>query len=245
MITVPHDVVARSALVGWQLEIFDGHEAVQKALAPERVQEWELLSREKARKVSVFQSPGFVLPWYEAYATAYEPLLVMGLDSEGRVGRHHAARSAIRGRPGLRGRGALLLCGWLAVESLEDEFPAVCVVALHDAGCIRTTWAWPWLAPGSSVAWLDHPSMQRRSVAARICPGLTPVVDLQAEPSAASRVQTTSMPIDEKPVTNRIISASCAGLYRPAVAGVRGRCAVGCESAATAAGPGTALQSRG
>jgi CelD/BcsL family acetyltransferase involved in cellulose biosynthesis len=181
MIAVPQDVMARSALAGWRLEVFEGREAVQNALTPERVQEWELLARE-SRTVSVYQSPGFVLAWYETHAPAYEPLLVMGLDSEGRVvGVVPLARRSAGGLV-FAGAAHCTYAGWLAVESLEDEFPAACVVALHDAGCVPTTWAWPWLAPGSSVAWLDHPSMRRRRVAARIRHGFTPVVDLQAEP---------------------------------------------------------------
>jgi CelD/BcsL family acetyltransferase involved in cellulose biosynthesis len=177
------NLLARAANPNLRVETLQGHTAVVGALTPERLHEWGLLA-DAAKKVGVFQSPAFVLSWYEAYAEVCEPLLLLGRDPRGHVVGVMPLALAPGGGLVFAGGEDCGYAGWLADPSLEDQFPAACVADLHESGRFRAPWTWPWLAAGSSLAWAHSPVLRSKRIVAQVHAGVTPVVDLQAEPLA-------------------------------------------------------------
>jgi hypothetical protein len=59
------------------------------------------------------------------------------------------------------------------------EFPAVCVSRLAELGHFNEPWDWKWLAPGTSLSWLDLPALAASGVTARISQVANPILALQ------------------------------------------------------------------
>ncbi len=164
----------------WTLEVIRGWEAVRSAVSGERLAEWEgLVDQEK--KVAVYQSPGFVLTWYEVYAPQYEALLLAAFGASGRlVGVMPLAipRDGPR-RVVFAGAEHCEYAGWLASPPLEDELPARCIARLREVGLFEGEWHWRWLAPGTSLGWLDHPALRGSGIAGRVSEAANPLWALQ------------------------------------------------------------------
>jgi len=164
---------------GWHIEVLRGAD-VARAVTRDRAREWLGLVSD-AKKVAVFQSPAFVLTWYEVYQPDYEPLLVLGRWPDGRLaGVMPLAMS--RHQPGalvFAGAEHAEYVGWVADVSLEEEFPAVCVARLRDLGIFRGAWRWKWLAPGTGLGWLEHPALRSRGIATHVRETVNPVLALR------------------------------------------------------------------
>ena len=68
--------VAKGFMFDWQLDVVSGWPAVATAVEGCGL-EWQRLV-DTATGMAVYQSPGFVLTWYEVYESSYEPLLLLG-----------------------------------------------------------------------------------------------------------------------------------------------------------------------
>jgi CelD/BcsL family acetyltransferase involved in cellulose biosynthesis len=164
-----------------QVQLLRGRDEVAHASTPERVKQWQALA-EATVGVAVYQSPGFVLPWYEVYEAEYEPLLCLGTAADGALAG--VLPLALRRRPpgGLCFAGAehCEYAGWLAAPAAQLEFPARCVGRLSELGHFTDMWDWKWLAPGTSLAWLERPELATRGITARTSQGATPILALQS-----------------------------------------------------------------
>jgi CelD/BcsL family acetyltransferase involved in cellulose biosynthesis/GNAT superfamily N-acetyltransferase len=149
----------------WDLEMIRGLASVEAWMTAEKVQAWRNLSR-NANKVTVFQSPEFVLAWYRSYAAAFDAVMLVGITKGGRlVGVMPLAIK--RGLPPVvhfAGAHQSEYAGWLAAPEVADAFPAACVARLHDCGLFKGTWDWSWLAPGSGTSWCDRPEIRDRGI---------------------------------------------------------------------------------
>src|SRR6185503_12988525 len=128
--------VSTAVTIDLQVQLLRGRDAVVHASTPERVRQWQALAEAAAVGVAVYQSPGFVLPWYEVYDAEYEPLLCLGTAADGTLAG--LLPLALRRRPpgGLCFAGAehCEYAGWLATPAAQLEFPARCVARLSEHG---------------------------------------------------------------------------------------------------------------
>ena len=163
-----------------QIDILRGPEAVRAAMTPESVTAWQGLA-EEAKHVTVFQTPGFVLTWYEVYESTHEPLLVLGRGPDGRLAG--VLPLAIpRGEPGglvFAGAHHCEYAGWLASPALHEEFPALAVARLRELGLFTRPWRWKWVAPGAGLGWLEHPALRAPGIAWRTREAANPILALQ------------------------------------------------------------------
>ncbi len=175
---------AADPAAGWEIEVVRGWSAVLDAVGGAARREWERLVAESDR-VAVYQSPGFVLAWYEVYEPAYEPLLLLGRSREGALVGVMPLALPRRGGARLHFAGAehCEYTGWLAAPALGDEFPAACVARLAEAGLFTAPWRWRWLAPGASLSWIAHPALRARGIVGRVRETQNPLVRLQSPES--------------------------------------------------------------
>lgn len=164
----------------FEVQLLRGRDAVVRGMTPERVSQWQALA-EAAATVAVYQSPGFVLPWYEVYEPDYEPLILLGVAGDGTlVGilplaiRRQAPETLC-----FAGAEHCEYASWLASPAVQLEFPAVCVRRLSELGLFAGTWDWRWLAPGTSLAWLDRPELASRGITGHVSQVANPVLALQ------------------------------------------------------------------
>jgi CelD/BcsL family acetyltransferase involved in cellulose biosynthesis/predicted acetyltransferase len=169
---------------GWMIDVVRGWAAVVDAVGGVARREWERLVDESDR-VAVYQSPGFVLTWYEVYDPEYEPLLLLGRSRDGALLGVMPLALPRRGGARLVFAGAehCEYTGWLAAPALGDEFPVACVLRLAEAGLFTAPWRWRWLAPGASLAWIAHPALRARGIVGRVRETQNPLVRLQSPES--------------------------------------------------------------
>ncbi len=150
----------------WELELLSGWAVIAATLGAEGVRRWRRLA-DDAKKLTVYQSPDFVMTWYELFEREYEPLLLLGRGRDGvPVGiLPLAVPRSEKGGLVFAGADFGAYAGWLAAPALEEEFPTACLTRLHELGRLPAVWAWPSLAPGTGVDWLRHPALAGRITA--------------------------------------------------------------------------------
>ena len=163
----------------WGIEMLRGARALEAVRDPGLRRDWQALV-DAASHMAAFQAPGFVGAWYETYAGGHEPLLCLGRAAGGAVvGVLPLALAAPGTPPVFAGAHQCEYAGWLSTPALGQDFPALAVARLHDAGLFRTPWDWRWLAPGLGTGWLRHPALRARGVRAVTRADSTPVLALQ------------------------------------------------------------------
>jgi len=164
----------------FEVQLLRGRDAVARGMTPERVSQWQALAG-AAETVAVYQSPGFVLPWYEVYEPEYEPLILLGVAGDGTLAGVLPLAIRRQAPEALCFAGAehCEYASWLATPAVRLEFPAVCVGRLSELGLFSDTWDWKWLAPGTTLAWLDRPELARRGITGQISQVANPVLALQ------------------------------------------------------------------
>ena len=165
-----------------RVELLRGRDAVARALTPERISQWQALA-DAAETVAVYQSPGFVRAWYEIYEPDFEPLLLLGTSTDGTLAGvlPLALRREGPGTLCFAGAEHCEYAGWLATGAVQLEFPAVCVRKLREEGHFTETWDWRWLAPGTSLAWLQRPELAKHGISGHISQVSNPVLALPDE----------------------------------------------------------------
>lgn len=164
----------------FDVQVLRGQDAVRRAITPERVRQWQALMA-ATPAVAVYQSPGFVLPWYEVYEAEYEPLILLATAGDGTLAGVlplAIGRRAPR-RLGFAGAEHCEYANWVAAPAVHAAFPAVCVSRLAELGLFVEPWDWKWLAPGMDLAWLDRPELARRGITGQVSQGANPVLALQ------------------------------------------------------------------
>ena len=163
---------------GLDLRVVRGRQDLLATITGERLGEWSSLAADQ-RKVTVFQTPGFVLSWYEAYESLYEPLVLLGLDSEERLaGIMLLAIDRGEGQIVFAGAEQAEYAGWLAVPAFDDVFPPLCVAHLRRLRLFHRRWTWKWIAPGTSIRWLQHPVLSACGITTRATSFSNPVIRL-------------------------------------------------------------------
>jgi CelD/BcsL family acetyltransferase involved in cellulose biosynthesis len=165
---------------GFQVEMLRGRDALGRAMTPERVRQWQALA-DATSTVVLYQSPGFVLPWYEVYEAEYEPLFLLATAADGTLAGilPLALRRPLPGGLSFAGAEHCEYASWLATAAAQLEFPAACVSRLAEHGHFDTMWDWKWLAPGTNLAWLERPELAARGITARVLPYTTPILGLR------------------------------------------------------------------
>lgn len=163
-----------------RVELLRGRDAVARALTHERISQWQALA-DAAETVAVYQSPGFVRAWYEVYEPDFEPLLILGTSTDGTLAGvlPLALRRQGPGTLCFAGAEHCEYAGWLATREVQPEFPAVCVRRLREEGHFTETWDWRWLAPGTSLAWLERPELAQQGISGQVSQVANPVLALQ------------------------------------------------------------------
>lgn len=137
-----------------KVALVSGAAALRRCADPGWLAAWRALVAGET-KLALVQAPEFALPWYEAYAGAWEPLFVEGRAADGElVALLPLARRVADGRLAHAGAEQAEYHGWLARAGRDAEFLAPACAALR-AGPGFSAWRWRWLPPGTPLAALD------------------------------------------------------------------------------------------
>lgn len=137
-----------------RITLVSGTEARQRCADAGFLAAWRALVAGETKHALV-QAPEFALPWYAAYAGAYEPLLVEGRAADGEL--LALLPLARRADGGLTHAGAeqAEYHGWLARAGRDGEFLVPALEALR-AGPGCADWRWRWSPPGSDTRWTEE-----------------------------------------------------------------------------------------
>lgn len=164
----------------FSLETVVGPEAFKRLKEPDFVSRWSALAASDL-KISLYQRPEFVIPWYKAYAGKYEPVMCLGYGEDGGLrGIMPLARSFSDKRIVHAGDGQAAYHGWICPPEMDEEFPLACLLEVKRLFCPRI-WRWRWMPPNASVKWLDSPVLRQNGIHAKTRLHGSPVLDLNDE----------------------------------------------------------------
>ncbi|HEX6882611.1 MAG TPA: GNAT family N-acetyltransferase [Planctomycetota bacterium] len=136
-----------------KIELVRGAEAARLAEEPAFQAAWRALVADQPQ-FALLQAPEFVLPWYQAYAGLWEPLLVLGRDGDGTLaGLLPLARRVADGRLAHAGAEQAEYHGWLVRPGRDEELLVPALERLARELPLRA-WSWRWLPPGAATGWL-------------------------------------------------------------------------------------------
>jgi GNAT superfamily N-acetyltransferase len=154
------------------VKVLDGWPSLAEGLASGGLgREWAALAAE-AGPGAVFQSPAFVMPWYEAYRPQIEPVVALGYDPYGALCgvmplmRPRAGRAALRFAGGVDARGG----GWVARHAQDADFGAAGLSELAERGLLGDALVWRAREP-LDRDFLEHPHLSRSGLVACVSPG--------------------------------------------------------------------------
>src|SRR5262245_20213695 len=142
------------------------------------VTQWQEIAR-KDRKFTLLQEPAFVISWYGQHESQFEPVVCAGRDAGGRlVGVMPLARSLDTGAMTHAGDFHAEYHGWIALPSVDQDFPVECLIALKHAFALRQ-WDWNWLPPGTQSAFLDSSRLAENGIFATSRTAPSPIWNLE------------------------------------------------------------------
>ena len=170
-----------------EITVLSGEEATERLRDKSFVDAWERLCTACAWATG-YQSPAFILPWYESYADTAEPLLLVA------KGADQAALDAVLALAIDRNSGELLNAGghqaeyhcWIARHNLSDHFIASALALLRERypkGSLR----FRYLPPDSPLGWLGKHSGLRKLVEQRNVP--RPLMAIGSEDEIAAKLR--------------------------------------------------------
>ena len=162
------------------IKIIRGNDAHKTRVTSEFIQQWQLLA-DNTNHVTVFQEPAFVNCWYQQYAPEFEPILILGYDSNvnlvgllplaleknSRVLTHAAAQQ-------------VEYSGWLCTTEYKNTFISK-ALARANQKISYSSWRWSHIPPKAEVDWLLTPSSELKSIHFSHEQIDSPVLDLHDE----------------------------------------------------------------
>jgi hypothetical protein len=144
------------------------------------ISQWEELANQN-EKVTVIQEPPFVTTWYSQYSNKYQPILILGIDTNSDlVGIMPLAYSLSDHYLTHAGDGQAEYHGWLCAKSADQEFPVQALIAIKNNFQLRK-WQWRPLPPRSQINCLSSSDLKREKIYVRIIEEDSPILDLNDE----------------------------------------------------------------
>ncbi len=136
-----------------KVETLRGDAARSRANSADFQRDWEELLT-KCPWATVYQSPKFVLPWYEAYKETSEPVLVFGFENGRLAGLFSLALEA--DKITAAGSWHCEYPVWIALPEYQDAFPDAAIRAIQEAfrpKLLRLMFVPPGTPLGFSAKW--------------------------------------------------------------------------------------------
>jgi len=156
------------------------------------VSRWEELARRDG-KFTALQEPAFVSSWYRTNETRFEPIALIGVDSnEQLVGLMLLAR--LHGSDALVHAGDIHAdySGWLALPEIDERFVIECLIIVKNE--LRPkAWAWNHLTPGSPIGFLRSQRLIENGIFASYRTEQSPILNLDDPERLAQLAKTKSI----------------------------------------------------
>lgn len=167
-----------------EVKIVKGNKALELLRDNTFMARWEELANQSP-KVTVIQEPPFVKTWYYQYSNKYQPILVLGVDTNSKVVGLLPLALSIKEKY-LTHAGAVQAeyHGWLCQPAYDQDFPIQALIAIKRKLGLKK-WQWSWIPPKSKVNWLHSKALRKENIHVRIALHDAPVLDLSDEQKVA------------------------------------------------------------
>lgn len=160
--------------------IIRGDDAHKTRCAPEFTAQWQSLAAITTH-VTVFQEPAFVNTWYQRYAPEFEPVLVIGQDSENElIGFLPLAIEKKSGNLSHAAAQQVEYSGWLCHPSYKNIFISQ-AIAIVNQQISYSAWRWSHIPPHAEVDWLITSNPELKNVYLHYEQVASPILDLHNE----------------------------------------------------------------
>ncbi len=127
------------------------------------VYQWKQLAHDD-EKATIIQEPAFVITWYKQYVDKYEPVLILGYDSQDSlVGLMPLAFHLKNKCISHAGDYQAEYHGWICRKSIDADFLLQAFIAIRKKFNLKT-WKWRSIPPGSEVSWLDSDIFRKQKI---------------------------------------------------------------------------------
>lgn len=115
-------------------------------------------------KDTIIQEPAFVISWYKAYETVYEPLLLLAYDpGQHLIGVMPLAINRKSQRLALAGDSQAEYNGWICKPAYNEAFLVEALITIKHTFSLRC-WQWVWLPTGTDISWFESPKLKAAGV---------------------------------------------------------------------------------
>jgi hypothetical protein len=144
------------------------------------ISRWEELAIQSER-VTVFQEPPYVVPWYRLYSNKYQPVLILGYEENSSLIGIMPLAFSLKDHYLTHAVDVVAeYHGWICSKDSEQDFPVQALIAIKKNFKIRI-WQWRYLPPRFERNSLSPVALKKEKIYISFAERDSPVLDLKDE----------------------------------------------------------------
>ncbi len=185
-------------ILALKINIVSKKEYKEKIQCKDFIKRWNNFS-EISNHCMITQEYEFVSSWYQAYASLYEPLLILGYSDNELIGILPLALSKQDNELCHAGEYSSAYHGWLCSKEYESEFLLQSLISIKQKLAIKK-WQWLYIPPDVNTEWLKDKRLKNNGIFVKTIESHSPVYQLADQ----TRINKVRKHRSLRPLINRL-----------------------------------------